>query len=194
VSLRALPMLALALACLSASCRSESVMQPGGIACFLGPLELPTAADVTTSPQVCFTGTSGCPNKPPFGAAALVGLATCVDGGDATATAPCTPKVERCPLVNPDGDSPVRFLIARPGDACSAVVDVLLQASSNAGGAGIEWRVQDYEQSGSRCVVKGGPRVGLAAMPGPCCSTELEIPVPERDRTFRMIARSDWIQ
>jgi hypothetical protein len=186
-------MLALALAWSFPGCRSESVAQPEGIACFLGPLELPRAAEGAPSAPVCFTGKSGCPNQPPFGAAALVGLATCVDGGDPTAKTPCTPKVESCPLVNPDGNSPIRFLIARPGDACSAVVDVLLQASSNAGGAGIEWRVQDYEPNGSRCVVKGGPRVGLAAMPGPCCSTELEIPVPERGRTFRMVARSDWL-
>ncbi len=64
-----LSMLAFALAFLSVSCRSESVVQPEGIACFLGPLELPKSEPPVIAP-ICFTGKSGCPNKPPFGAVA----------------------------------------------------------------------------------------------------------------------------
>ncbi|MEQ1869650.1 MAG: hypothetical protein ABL961_06460 [Vicinamibacterales bacterium] len=193
----------------SASCQSQSVVRPDSSACFLGPMDLPRAQpSVADSPAVvCFTGRLGCPNPRPIGARTLVGLSTCTDGdvdpdssvvvsGTGTTSAsintPCKPKALICPLIDPHGNSPLRYPIVRAGDACPAVVNVLLQASGD-GGGGLEWQVQNYTLSGGKCVATGAPRVGGTSMPGPCCASHLEIPVPERGKTFRLIARTDWL-
>ncbi len=180
--MRSLCLLALVVA--AGSCASnESPTGPGG-GCGLPALINPPASVVCALPAVV----SGCPDRRPEGARTLVNVATC---DYATGTQPCTPRNTLCPLVNPDGNEPQRFLV--PGaDACSGVVDVLLQATQGEGGAGVEWRAQDYVRSGSTCVPQGRLRIGLASVSGSCCSTTLEVPFPERRRTFRFIAQTDW--
>lgn len=117
-----------------------------------------------------------------------MGVATC---DYATGGEPCTPRTTLCPLVNPSGNTPLKFLVAG-SDACSGVIDILLQASSGDGGAGIEWRAQDFVRSGSTCVADGRQRIGLASVTGSCCSTTVEVEFPSRGRTFRFAAQTDW--
>ena len=176
-----------------ASCTSTNPLEPKGTACALGPIprpEEPVRAEgeggTAPSPDVCSLGTTGCPVPKPFGARTLVGVATC---DYATGGAPCTPVTTVCPLTDPTGNQPIRFLVGERG--CTSVVDILLQSTGD-GGAGVEWRVQEREMDGQRCVSKGSPRIGLANVLGSCCSTEVDLPVPEHGRTFRFVARTDW--
>lgn len=168
------------------SCTTTNPLQPDGTLTLLGPIPLPELGLGPLDGQYC-AGPRNCPTPKPFGASTLVGVATC---DYATGSAACTPTTTVCPLVDPSGNQAFRFLV---GDRnCTSVVDILLQSSGD-GGAGVEWRVQERELEGNRCVSKGAPRIGVANVLGSCCSTQVDLDVREHGRTFRFIARTDWI-
>jgi hypothetical protein len=164
-------------------CQSTaSPIQPAPLECGLGPISRPAAQ------CALLTAVSGCPTRRPEGARTLVGMAGC---DYATGGQPCTPKPATCPLVNPSGNTSVRYLVTG-ADGCSGVVDVLLQASQGDGGAGIEWTMQDFMQNGATCVPRGRPHVGNGSVAGSCCATTLEVELPERHRTVRFVVQTDW--
>lgn len=173
----------------SADCTGTNPLDPKGTTCALGPIPYPelvivdrSESDGPSTPQA-----TGCPVPKPFGARTLVGVATCdYEAGGA----PCTPQTTTPPLVDPHGNQALRFLVGERD--CTSVVDILLQSTGD-GGAGVEWRVQERELDGLRCINRGSPRIGVANVLGSCCSTEVDLDVPEHGRTFRFVARTDWI-
>ena len=186
---RSFQALALLAALAGGSCTTTNPLAPKGTSCALGPIPYPASIEngADTPAETPAAAPSGCPVPKPFGARTLVGLAACDYEAGA---APCTPLTTVAPLVDPHGNQAIRFLVG--GNSCPSVVEVLLQSTGD-GGAGVEWRVQAREPDGQRCVSLGSPRVGVANVLGSCCSTEVDLDVPEQGRTFRFVARTDWL-
>lgn len=180
VTLRAVSILLIAFA--SATCGGAgTTVSPGTMTCELGPLPVSTAAAA-----LCNLGTTGCPLVKPMSAQSLVSVASCVYG---TGDAPCTTLTSTCPLVNPSGNTAIQFPLAN--ERCADVVRVLVQASGD-GGAGIEWRVQEQDDSPQGCIATAPERVGVANVDGACCSTTIDVPLTTEPRTFRFTVRTDW--
>ncbi len=171
----------LLLVAVSSTCRSRSPVLPDGATCGLGPVSLP--GDTS---NLCGITRTGCPSLRPSGAQTLVSVSTCAYVAGA---APCTVRATVCPLVDPKGNTPVRFVVS--DTPCSSVVDVLLQSSGD-GGAGVEWRVQERTQSARGCTDAGAQRVGVANVSGACCATSVELRMNNEPRIFRMSVQTDW--
>jgi hypothetical protein len=94
-----------------------------------------------------------------------------------------------CPLVDPDGNTPVRFAVTE--GPCPSLVDVLLQSSGD-GGAGVEWHAQQRIETAKGCADSGPMRVGIANVDGACCATTVDVPMQNEGLTFRMTVQADW--
>lgn len=181
-----LVLLFLLLAAAGSSCTTTNPLQPEGTQTRLGPMPLPEAVLGPLDGQYC-TGPRNCPTPKPFAASTLVGVATC---DYATGGTPCVPTTTVCPLIEPRGNSAFVFSVGERG--CASLVAILLQSTGD-GGAGVEWRVQERELVGNRCVNKGAPRIGVTNVLDSCSSTQVDLDVREHGRTLRFVARTDWI-
>lgn len=179
-TLRALALLALAVAA-PACGGSGTTISPGAMSCELGPLAAGSAALA-----LCNLGVTGCPMVKPMNALSLVSVSSCVY---ATGSTPCTPVPTTCPLVNPNGNSALAFTTS--SDRCADAVRVLVQASGD-GGAGIEWRVQERNETAQGCVPSVPERVGVADVDGACCARTIDVPLETAPQTFRFTVRTDW--
>jgi hypothetical protein len=172
------PVLFLTILC---ACRTSSA--PEDVSnCRLGPISVPMGV-----PTSCAPIAPKCPQARPAAARTLVSVFVCIFP---TASAPCPVHASVCPLLDSNGVA-LHFAASESDSVCQSTVDIRLQPFAD-GSVGISWTAQERSSISGICELIGSESAGSGAVSRPCCSTTLDIPLPNERKTFRLTVQTDW--